>query len=210
MGRLSARPQRSRERVLVPARRLCVSCGGVARARYENRRTLVMLSGPVRLRLKIRRCDREGCARHRVPYRPEAEGALALPHLSTGLEVWFSRKHGAARDCTRAGERPLTSPLQLTMVRARVVLRLLPGSRLALRRADPFCTGPRDNPGSCARRTRRVSCLRHRLASHTQPTRSRAPRPVLAGSPRLAAASLPALPLHPSGLFTPNLHRAAG
>ena len=42
---------------------MCVSCGGVARIRYENRRTLVMLSGPVRLRLKIRRCEREGCAR---------------------------------------------------------------------------------------------------------------------------------------------------
>ena len=87
MGRLSARPQPSRERVLVPARRVCALCGGVARIRYENRRTLVMLSGPVRLRLKIRRCDREGCARHRVPYRPEAEGALALPQHEFGLDV---------------------------------------------------------------------------------------------------------------------------
>ena len=87
MGRLSARPQPSRERALVPARRLCVSCGGVARIRYENRRTLVMLSGPVRLRLKIRRCDREGCARRHVPCRPEAEGALALPQHEFGLDV---------------------------------------------------------------------------------------------------------------------------
>jgi len=87
MGRLSARPQPSRERVLVPTRRSCVSCGKVARIRYENRRTLVMLSGPVRLRLKIRRCDHEGCARHRVPCRPEAEGALALPQHEFGLDV---------------------------------------------------------------------------------------------------------------------------
>ncbi len=87
MSRLSARPQPSRERVLVPARRLCVSCGGVARIRYENRRTLVMLCEPVRLRLKIRRCDREGCARHHVPYRPEAEGPIALPQYEFGLDI---------------------------------------------------------------------------------------------------------------------------
>ena len=87
MGRLSARSQLSREWVLVPARRLCASCGRVARIRYENRRTVVMLSGPVRLRLKIRRCDREGCARHHIPYRPEAEGAIALPQHEFGLDV---------------------------------------------------------------------------------------------------------------------------
>ena len=76
MGRTVARPRPVRERVLVPARRLCPSCGGVARLCYENRRTLVTLSGPVRL--KIRRCEHAGCARLHVPYRPEAEGAMAL------------------------------------------------------------------------------------------------------------------------------------
>jgi hypothetical protein len=73
--------------VLVPARRLCVSCSGVARIRYENRRTLVMLSGPVQLRLKIRRCDREDCARHHVPYQLEVDGAIALPQHESGLDV---------------------------------------------------------------------------------------------------------------------------
>jgi hypothetical protein len=87
MGRTSARPQPDRERVIVPARRLCPACGGVMRIRYENRRTLAMLSGSVRLRLKIRRCEREGCARHRMPYRPEAEGAIALPQHEFGLDV---------------------------------------------------------------------------------------------------------------------------
>ena len=87
MGRTSARPQPGRERVLVPARRLCPACGGVMRLRYENRRTLVMLSGPVRLRLKVRRCEREGCARRRMPYRPEAEGAMALAQHEFGLDV---------------------------------------------------------------------------------------------------------------------------
>ncbi len=78
MGRTLARPQPGRERVLVPARRLCPACDGVMRVRYENRRTVVLLSGPVRLRLKVRRCEREGCARHRVPYRPE-QGHAVLP-----------------------------------------------------------------------------------------------------------------------------------
>ncbi len=87
MSRTSARPKPVRERVLVPQRRLCPSCGGVARIRYENRRTLVMLSGPVRLRLKIRRCEHAGCARLHIPYRPEAEGAMALAQHEFGLDV---------------------------------------------------------------------------------------------------------------------------
>jgi len=76
-----------RERTLVPIRRLCPSCGTSMRIRYENRRTLVTLSGTVRLRLKIRRCEAEGCARLHTPYRPEAEGALALPQHEFGLDV---------------------------------------------------------------------------------------------------------------------------
>jgi hypothetical protein len=55
--------------------------------RYENRRHLVMLSGAVRLRLKIRRCEHAGCPRFHVPYRPEAECALALPQQEFGLDV---------------------------------------------------------------------------------------------------------------------------
>jgi hypothetical protein len=57
------------------------------RLRYENRRTLVTLSGAVRLRLRIRRCEAPGCPRFHVPYRPEAEGALALPQHEFGLDV---------------------------------------------------------------------------------------------------------------------------
>ena len=87
MARRSARPRPDRERVLVPARRLCPACHEAMRIRYENHRTLVMMSGPVRLRLKVRRCEREGCARHHIPYRPEAEGAIALPQHEFGLDV---------------------------------------------------------------------------------------------------------------------------
>src|SRR3954454_22182723 len=55
--------------------------------RYENRRTVATLDGPVRLRLKVRWCEDDGCARHHRPYRPEAEDAIALPRHEFGLDV---------------------------------------------------------------------------------------------------------------------------
>jgi hypothetical protein len=89
MGRVSARPrpERERERVLVPVRQTCPGCGGHMRLRYNNHRTLVTLSGPVRLRLRIRRCEAPDCPRFHLPYRPEAEGALALPQHEFGLDM---------------------------------------------------------------------------------------------------------------------------
>src|SRR5690242_21092145 len=87
MARRSARTRPDRERTLQPLQRVCPSCQQPMRIRYENRRTLVTLSGAVRLRLKIRRCEQAGCARHHTPYRPEAEGAIALPQHEFGLDV---------------------------------------------------------------------------------------------------------------------------
>src|ERR671933_995590 len=87
VARVSARRQPERERVLVPSRQDCPGCGGHLRLRYENRRHVVTLSGGVRLRLRIRRCEREGCPRYHRPYRPEAEGAIALPQHEFGLDV---------------------------------------------------------------------------------------------------------------------------
>ena len=87
MTRISARTQPDRECVLQPVQKLCPACGEFMRIRYENDRTLVTLTGPVRLRLKIRRCETDGCARHHHPYRPEAEGAVALAGHEFGLDV---------------------------------------------------------------------------------------------------------------------------
>src|SRR4051795_10908371 len=87
MARVSARARPERERVLVPARQACPGCGGHMRLRYENRRNLVTLSGPVRLRLRIRRCEAPGCPRFHTPYRPEAECTLALPQHEFGLDI---------------------------------------------------------------------------------------------------------------------------
>jgi hypothetical protein len=86
MARVSARRRPERERLLVPVRQDCPSCGGHLRLRYENRRHLVTLSGAVRLRLRIRWCEHERCPRFHVPYRPEAESALALPQHEFGLD----------------------------------------------------------------------------------------------------------------------------
>ena len=87
MTRTSVRQPPDRERVLRPACRLCPACGSPMRTRYENHRTLVTLTGSVRLRLKIRWCETIGCARFHRPYRPEAEGALALPQHEFGLDI---------------------------------------------------------------------------------------------------------------------------
>jgi len=67
MARREARPRAERERVLRPARRCCPGCGRRMPIRYENRRTVATLDGPVRLRLKVRRCEDAGCVRHHRP-----------------------------------------------------------------------------------------------------------------------------------------------
>ena len=87
MARTRPRPQPDREQVLKPVHQRCLGCGGRLRYRYDNRHTVTTLAGLVRLHLQIRRCETPGCTRHRRPYRPEAEGAIALPQHEFGLDV---------------------------------------------------------------------------------------------------------------------------
>jgi len=87
MSRRQARPAATTELTLVPQRAACVSCGQPLWISYCNTRTLVTLTGSVRLTLKIRRCRNAACARYHRPYRPEEEGALALPQGEFGLDV---------------------------------------------------------------------------------------------------------------------------
>jgi len=56
-------------------------------ADYENRRTVATLAGLTRLNLTVRRCHNPDCSAHLRPYRPEAEGKIALPHHEFGLDV---------------------------------------------------------------------------------------------------------------------------
>ncbi len=87
MARRRARPAATREESLEPACTVCPACGQNMWAAYRNRRTLVTLSGLLRLRMLIRRCPHADCPRYHRPYRPEAEGALALPEHEFGLDV---------------------------------------------------------------------------------------------------------------------------
>ncbi len=54
---------------------------------YHAQRTLMTFRGLVHLRLVVRRCRNAECALYHVPYRPEAEGAWALPHGEFGLDI---------------------------------------------------------------------------------------------------------------------------
>ncbi len=108
MARQKARPRADRQRVLRPLRQCCPGCGRRMGIRYENRRMVATLNGLVRLRLKIRRCEDVRCARHRRPYRPEGEGAIALPQHEFGLDVialvgaWRYREHRSVPEIHRA------------------------------------------------------------------------------------------------------------
>ena len=87
MARRHARPAPTQEQCLDAVQTACPACGRQMWYAYSNFRTLVTLDGLVRLKLKIRQCRNAECPRHDRPYRPEAEGALALPHHEFGLDV---------------------------------------------------------------------------------------------------------------------------
>jgi len=56
-------------------------------AAYHNSRTITTLDDVVHLTLQIRRCLHRLCPQFHRPYRPEAEGRLALPKHEFGLDV---------------------------------------------------------------------------------------------------------------------------
>ena len=96
MARRSSRPSATQEESLEPVLKKCPACGQTMWADYSNHRTLVTMTGLVRLDLLIRRCPHKDCSRYRRPYRPEAEGALALPHHEFGLAALRRGvRHGA-------------------------------------------------------------------------------------------------------------------
>ncbi len=74
-------------RDMTPERTDCPHCGHPARVDYANRRTVHTLAGVTRLNLTIRRCHRPVCPGYKKPYRPEAEGSVALPRHEFGLDV---------------------------------------------------------------------------------------------------------------------------
>ena len=81
------RPRPTAERRLEPNRERCWNCGGPLWVAYHNRRRLTLLDEVVQFTLVIRRCRTRSCVRYQRAYRPEEEGALALPHGEFGLDV---------------------------------------------------------------------------------------------------------------------------
>jgi hypothetical protein len=54
---------------------------------YQTQRTVTTLEDVCRLSLTVLRCPNPECPRYHLPYRPEEEGAWALPHGEFGLDV---------------------------------------------------------------------------------------------------------------------------
>jgi len=87
MARKACRPAPAEQRVLEPVIADCPGCGRRMRVDYYARRTVATLGGLVGLRVQVRRCHGRTCPRYHQPYRPEAEGRLALPEHEFGLDV---------------------------------------------------------------------------------------------------------------------------
>ncbi len=87
MARTACRPGAAEQRVLEPAIAECPACGRRMPVEYYARRTVATLGGLVGLRVQVRRCHHRTCPRYHQPYRPEAEGRLALPEHEFGLDV---------------------------------------------------------------------------------------------------------------------------
>ena len=87
MARTTPRPTPTATRTLQPLGRYCPLCGETMWAAYHNYRTITTLDDVVHLTLQIQRCLNRACPQFRRPYRPEAEGRLALPKHEFGLDV---------------------------------------------------------------------------------------------------------------------------
>jgi hypothetical protein len=87
MARTTPRPHPTATQTLTPLLRHCPTCGNAMWAAYHNYRTITTLTEVRRLTRKIRRCITRACPRFQQPYRPEAEGRLALPKHEFGLDV---------------------------------------------------------------------------------------------------------------------------
>ena len=87
MARTTSRPPPTATRTLQPLGRHCPVCDETMWAAYRNYRTITTLEAVVHLPLQIRRCLNRLCPQFRCPYRPEADGRLALPRHEFGLDV---------------------------------------------------------------------------------------------------------------------------
>jgi hypothetical protein len=87
MARTTPRPPPTQALVLSCLNQRCPACGGPLWFAYENERTVTSLEAVLAVTLQVRRCVNPACAWYHRPYRPEAEGRLALPHHEFGSDV---------------------------------------------------------------------------------------------------------------------------
>lgn len=87
MPRITGRPTPTSHQTLDTLTDRCPACGGSLWVAYHGRRVVTTLTGIIELTLKVRRCRTVACPFVRQSYRPEAEGAYALPHSEFGLDV---------------------------------------------------------------------------------------------------------------------------
>ena len=87
MARRTPRPHPTTTQTLSPILRHGPRCGNTMWAASHNYRTLTTLTDVFRLTRKIRRCIPPVCPQFQQPYRPEAEGRVALPKPECGLDV---------------------------------------------------------------------------------------------------------------------------
>ena len=87
MARRTPRPPVTRTQALAPVARQCSACGGSLWVTYHTERTVTTLESVCRLALTVVYCHNAQCLRYHQPYRPEEEGAWALPHGEFGLDV---------------------------------------------------------------------------------------------------------------------------
>ncbi len=87
MARLNKRDPADRREVLRCTTTHCPVCHGPTWMTHHNARHLILLTGSVQYTIKVRQCQNAACSAYKKPLRPEAEGALALPHNEYGLDV---------------------------------------------------------------------------------------------------------------------------
>jgi hypothetical protein len=72
---------------LYPTQRRCPACGEPLVERYRQSRFIITLGGMLKLNKHVLECRTPECRPHGLRWRPEGEGALALPHYTFGLDV---------------------------------------------------------------------------------------------------------------------------
>ena len=104
MARRTNRPPITRTVNLIPVRRQCSTCGGSLWKLYQTQRTITTLEEVTRLTVTVVRCHNPACADYHQPYRPEEEGAWALPHGEFGLDDCPHRHLALARASLGPGD----------------------------------------------------------------------------------------------------------